>query len=147
MNNRYTYKAKRKDKPSEWVFGYYYCNRTTNTHYIIKGQLVRSDNEKPINNWDYYEIIPKTLCQWLFNYKDHDYYENDLIEVIGEIDNGLEMYEDRGILTLKLNKEYFNTPALYDEKDNNNLCLEDVFSDEYGLEYNNLGNKFDEVVE
>ena len=142
--NRYTFKAKRKDN-QEWIYGNLiecstkvYLSPKTDIDDILEDGLFLAR---------YAEIDSTTLCQWLFNYKNHDYYENDLIEVIGEIDNGLEMYEDRGILTLKLNKEYFNTPALYDEKDNNNLCLEDVFSDEYGLEYNNLGNKFDKEVD
>lgn len=57
MNNRYTFRGKRKDN-GEWVEGYYVCN---GEHcYIFSGKLGIINKHF---NWERYEVIPETVGQ------------------------------------------------------------------------------------
>ena len=72
--NRYTFKAKRKDKPSEWVYGYYVSE--FNKKLKINKYFILNDEEE-----NFIEIIPETLCQCTgLQDRDGNYiFENDIL--------------------------------------------------------------------
>ena len=122
--DRYTYKAKRKDN-NEWVYGClnYTPTEKPNYEFIIAG--ITKDS------WgNYYEIIPKTLCQCTGL---QDFFEHDLVkykneETIYEI----VWFEKECYFGLKA----FNTSC--GTRENEMLYYEDIFK---YLE--KIGNKFD----
>ena len=79
--NRYTYKAKRKDKPSEWVYGYYVSE--FNKKLKINKYFILNDEEE-----NFIEIIPETLCQCtgLQDIEGNYIFENDIVEINDKFD-------------------------------------------------------------
>lgn len=79
MNNRYTYKAKRKDN-GEWVYGYYYYLPLEDKHYIQLGNTY-SDSSSELYSRE--EIIFETLCQCtgLQDIEGNYIFENDMLQV------------------------------------------------------------------
>lgn len=111
MNNRYTFKAKRKDN-QEWVYGYYVKSnfkKAKQKHYItISDVNPYSSYCKDEMQVVLKEIIPETLCQCT-ELKDIDgnyIFENDIVE---DIDTGdvcyLVVFDEA---KFKLNKNSVN---------------------------------------
>ena len=80
MNNRYTFKAKRKDN-GEWVYGYYVSE--FNKKLKINKYFILNDEEE-----NFIEILPATLCQCtgLQDIDGKDIFENDIVEINDKFD-------------------------------------------------------------
>ncbi len=69
------YRAKRKDKPTEWVFGFYAEKPLMNKHFILQEEIQPYSSETILTE---VEIIPQTLGQLRHINKHGEYYDGDL---------------------------------------------------------------------
>lgn len=93
MNDRYLFKAKRKDwrefpKEEWWVQGYLFDNGFSgNTRYFLGGLIIQECKSGVCEGWyvagtDFYEIDPSTICQCT-SLKDKNgklIWENDIVK-------------------------------------------------------------------
>lgn len=83
MEDRYLYKAKRKDN-REWVIGFYaYINKK---HYIYTGQLIHSGLYDIAER---FEIDPPTICQCTGLKDDNGtpIFENDMLSLTDKVND------------------------------------------------------------
>lgn len=144
MNNRYTFKAKRKDN-KEWAFGYYYVS--TSYRKNIEHIMVKNIG---------FEIIPETLCQCtgLKDRDGNDIFENDIVNIHNNPYHGEAVIKYGIYKTKPFKKGQTEVEHLgfYLEIGNELLPLADIFTPiKSSLESTEsikiIGNKFDKEVE
>lgn len=130
MENRYLFRAKRKDN-GEWIFGN--LIQTDDGVYIIQ-------NYVPQHSIKNYEVDPATICQCtgLKDKKGKLIWENDIVD--GHIKRGA-VFRSCVVLWNECKARFdiravdCNFPMTLDE------CVDDISVG--GLDYEVLGNKFD----
>lgn len=135
--NRYTFKAKRKDN-GEWVYGYYMYSQYDDKDYIFTGNNGYGLND--CREFEYYEIIPETLCQCtgLQDRDGKDIFENDIVSFMedGDISVGITPLNIKGII------EYLEGSYVVSQENTNNKYI-DLMSYTINPSFKIIENKFD----
>lgn len=121
MEDRYLYRAKRKDN-GEWMDGFY--TYIYKKHYIYTGQLIRGGLYDIAER---FEVDPSTICQCT-GLKDKNgklIWENDIVKINNSGVNTIVTFRDFEIICTIPEEKYYKHRL------------------EYDMEYEVIGNIFD----
>lgn len=121
MEDRYLYKAKRKDN-GEWMVGFY--THIYKKHYIYTGQLIHSGLYDIAER---FEVDPSTIskCTGLKDKNDKLIWENDIVKINNSEVNTIVTFRDFEIICTIPRGKYYKHRL------------------EYDMEYEVIGNIFD----
>lgn len=69
------FRAKRKDKPTEWVYGFYAEKSIMRKHFILQEEMRPYSRETILNE---IEVLPETVGQLRYEKSRNAYYDGDV---------------------------------------------------------------------